>query len=239
MSELSWPLIGAGLVLAVACTAPPVRVPQQQPPVHLPVIERQEPAPAVERGLYSAEEALHDTLSGELEYIGTGRWPGVERSRACAFRNQRVVIVNAYCTLYEPQAFRLDVYSPERGRVRIYAEAAGAVSVRTRSDYFTFMVESSPAPSSEAHIPPLTLAMPYEALRGYEQRRYEAFLPSCYSGEQNARHVSGCLGPLGPRASEWDAQNRVFLEHANDDWYRVIREMRTLAGRYGVHVDRE
>ncbi len=222
------------LVLAAACAAPRPR--EQQPLSRPPAFEWREPVtPIVPRGLYSAEEALHDTLSGDLEYIGTGRWPGVERSRACAFRNQRVVIVNAYCTLYEQPAFRLEVYSPDRGRVRIYAEATGAVSNRQRRDYFTFMVESSPTPSSEAHVPPLTLAMPYEELRGYEQRRYEAFLPSCYGGEQNQRNVGGCIGSLGPRASEWDAQNRAFLERANDDWYRVIRQLRTLAARYGVH----
>lgn len=230
--------MGVLLVLAAACAAP--RPPEPQPPVRLPTVEWREPTRVTEQNdLYSAEEALHDTLSGELEYIGTGRWPGVERSRACAFRNQRVVIVNAYCTLYEPQAFRVDVYSPDRGRVRIYAETTGAVSRRERRDYFTFMVESSPAPDSKAHIPQLTLAMPYEALRGYEQRRYEAFLPSCYGGEQNERRVGGCLGSLGPRAGEWNARNRAFLERPNDDWYRVIREMRTLAARYGVHVERD
>lgn len=223
------------LVVGTACAAPRPRE-QQPPPVRPWVSEPRDSNPIVqEHGLYSAEEALHDTLSGELEYIGTGRWPGVERSRACAFRNQRVVIVNAYCTLYETPAFRLDVYSPDRGRVRIYAETRGAVSIRERRDYFTFMVESSPAPSSETRIPPLTLAMPYEQLRGYEQRRYEAYLPSCYGGEQNRRNVGGCLGSLGPRAREWDAQNRAFLTRANDDWYRVIRQLRTLASRYGVH----
>jgi hypothetical protein len=183
--------------------------------------------------LYSPQEALSDALSGELKYIGTGRWPGVERSRACAFHNQRVVIVNAYCTLNETQAFRIDVYSPERGRVRIYAETRGAVSARERRDYFTFMVESSPAPASEA-LPPLTLGMPYEALRSYEQQRYAAFLPSCYGGKQNEQNVVGCLGSLRPKANEWVAQNSAFLERANEDWYRVIRQLRGLALHYGA-----
>ncbi len=188
-----------------------------------------------QRGLYGAEEALRDVLSGGLQYIGTGRWPGVERSRACAFRNQRVVVVNAYCTLNESQAFRIDVYSPQRGRVRIYAEANGAVSARDRPDYFSFMVESGEPPSAETRIPPLTLAMSYEDLRHYEQRRYEAYLPGCFGGEQNERNVGGCLGALAPRHGEWSAQNRAFLERANADWYRVVREMRELASRYGVH----
>src|SRR5690349_16928141 len=82
-----------------------------------PVVVERKPAPPRQQGLYTAEEALRDVLSGELQFIGTGRWPGVERSRACAFRNERVVVVNAYCTLNEVQAFRIDVYSPERGRV--------------------------------------------------------------------------------------------------------------------------
>jgi hypothetical protein len=184
--------------------------------------------------LYGAEEALRDVLSGELQYIGTGRWPGVERSRACAFRNQRVLIVNAYCTLNEVQAFRLDVYSPARGRVRIYAEANGAVSARQRPDYFSFMVESGQPPTAATRIPALTLTMSYEELRQYEQRRYDAFLPGCFGGVQNDRKVGGCLGALAPRASEWSTQNRAFIQNANADWYRVIRQMRSLATRYGV-----
>jgi hypothetical protein len=219
------------LLFAAACgTSRP-----SERPVRPAVVDVRKPGPATPRGLYSAEEALRDVLSGELAYIGTGRWPGVERSRACAFRNQRVVVVNAYCTLNEAQAFRIDVYSPERGRVRIYAEANGAVSARQRAQYFSFMVESGQPTSSEARIPPLTLGMSYEALRQYEQRRYDAYLPGCFGGEQNDRNVGGCLGTLEPRHGEWAAQNRAFLERASDDWYRVIRQMRALAQRYGAN----
>jgi len=197
-------------------------------------VRKPPPAP---RGLYSAQEALRDVLSGELEYVGTGRWPGVERSRACAFRNQRVVIVNAYCTLDEVNAFRIDVYSPERGHVRIYAETSGAVSARQRGDYFSFMVASSPPPSSATRLPALTLAMPYEELRSYEQQRYDAYLPGCFGGEEHERPVGGCLGTLAPRHGEWATENRMFLERASDDWYRVIRQMRALAARYGTHPE--
>jgi hypothetical protein len=219
------------LFMAAACgTTKPL-----EPARQAPVVAVRSPGPQLARGLYSAEEALRDVLSGELEYIGTGTWPGVERSRACAFRNQRVVIVNAYCTLNEMHAFRIDVYSPERGRVRIYAEANGAVSVRQRADYFSFMVESGQPAAPDTRVPPLTLAMSYEELRQYEQRRYEAYLPGCFGGEQNERNVGGCLGTLAPRQGEWAAQNRAFLERANADWYRLIRQMRALASRYGQH----
>jgi hypothetical protein len=230
--------LGALLLSVAACaTSTPIERPPPPPPPPPPrVLDIPEPTPALS-GIYSAQEALQDALSGELEYIGTGRWPGLERTRACAFRNQRVVIVNAYCTSNDVNAFRIDVYSPEHGRVQIYAETSGAISVRRRRDYFSFTVESSPPPSSAARLPPLMLTMPYEELRRYEQQRYEAFLPGCFGGEKNEQPVGGCLGELAPRHAEWAAQNQAFLDRASDDWYRVLRQMRALAARYGVQPD--
>ena len=211
--------------------------PRPEPPPRAAAPEVWAPAPAPVQGLYSAQEALRDVLSGELEYVGTGRWPGVERARACAFRNQRVLIVNAYCTLQEAQAFRIEVYSPQAGRVRIYAETRGVVSARQRPDYFTFTVESSPVAAAEARLPAFSLGMPYEELRRYEQQRYDAYLPGCFGGVQNDRPILGCLGPLAPRQSEWAEQNHAFWDYANDDWYQVVRQMRALAARYGAHPE--
>ena len=219
------------LLMAAACG---MSKPSVWPPPRTEPAAGQLPRPSGENELYSAQRALSDVLSGELEYIGTGTWPGIERFRACAFRNQRVLVVNAYCSLYEQPAFRLEVYSPERGRVRIYAETRGTVSARLRKDYFTFMVEGSPPPSDAARLPALTLQMPYEELRRYEQQRYEAFLPSCFSGEQNERPVAGCLGALAARQAEFEAENRTFLAQANNDWYLVVHRLRALASRYGV-----
>jgi hypothetical protein len=219
------------MLLAAACGTSRRSV---WPPPRTTPEEIRLPEPAREDALYSAQGALADVLSGELEYIGTGRWPGVERLRACAFRNQRVLVVNAYCSFSEQAAFRLEVFSPERGRVRIYAETKGVVSTRQRGDYFTFMVEGSPPPAIAAQIPALTLQMPFEDLRRYEQQRYDAFLPSCFAGEQNQRAVGGCLGALASRQGEWAAENGPFLDHANDDWYQVVHKLRELATRYGA-----
>jgi PAS domain S-box-containing protein len=218
------------LPLAVACrTSKPAEPPIQHPAA----VEVSQPEPPPESGLYAADEALRDALSGELEYLGTGRWPGIERSRACVFRNRRVFVVNVYCTLTETQAFRIDVYSPERGRVRIYAEANGRLSARSRSDYFTFTVEGGPPPDPHVRLPPVALSMSYQELRLYEQQRYDALVPGCFVGEQHARKIGGCLGALASRENEWAARNQAFLERGSDDWYRVIRQMRALAERYG------
>jgi hypothetical protein len=195
------------------------------------------PPPQPVEELYAADEALGDTLSGRWEYMGTGAWPGNSRMPACAFRNARVLVVNAYCSSTEMQAFRIDVYSPKRGRVRIYAEASGPVSARMRQQYFTFMVESEPPPGPQARLPPLALTMSFDQLRTYEELRYRAFLPGCFGGQERSRPSGGCLDALASRASAWTDRNRAFLEQANDDWYRVVREMRVLAARYGRDPD--
>jgi hypothetical protein len=228
------------LLIAACATQSPVERPAPRSAAVREPSPSPPPSPKPENrslGLYAADEALRDVLSGELQFIGMGRWPGISRSRACAFRNDRIFVVNVYCTLTEAHALRIEVYSPVRGRVRIYAEANGPVSARNRTDYFTFMAESGAPPGPEAHIQPLVLTMSYPDLRDYEQQRYDAYLPSCFGGKQNEKPLGACLGTLGPHNDQWSARNRAFLEHANDDWYRVIRQLRTLATRYGSNPD--
>jgi len=73
-------------------------------------------------GLYALEEALADVLSGPLQYIDTGPWHNIQRLHACAYRNDRVLVVNVYCSIKEATAARIDIYSPSRGYVRLYAD---------------------------------------------------------------------------------------------------------------------
>jgi hypothetical protein len=231
---------GALLLWAAGCAASQHTQPRLQRPAlsfsATASSEFQRPSGG-QRHLYPVDEALRDVLSGELVYMGTGHWPGIERSYACAFRNQRILVVNTYCTLKEAPAFRLDVYSPERGRVSIYAEARGGVSTHDRTNYFIFTAASAPAPGPETRIQPVALAMSYQDLQRHERERYGAFLPSCYGGMRHDQKEGTCFGPLAPEATAWAARNRAFLEHASDDWYRVVRAMRALAELYGRDPD--
>jgi len=214
------------LSLLVACgTADSARPARSAPTQVAPPREQTE--------LYGIEEALRDALSGPWVHVGTGPWPGNARMQACAFRNERVIVVNAYCGVQDTEAVRLDVYSPSRGHVRIYAESKAPISVHVRRDYFTFTAESEPPPGRETEVAPLDLSMSFSQLYAYEQERYEAYLPACYGGVERQKERSGCLGPLASKAAAWGQQNGAFLERASDDWYRIVRELRLLAVRYG------
>ena len=198
---------------------------------------RRESAPAHGDGLYPLDEALQDALSGPWEHLGTGPWYGNARLPACAYRNGRVIVVNVYCTSKEPLAFRLDVYSPTRGWVRIYAEAKVPVSTVRRRDYFSFNTEAQLPPRPEAGVPPLALTMSFAELQRYDRRRYERFLPACYGGVEIHRPTGSCLGELAPRAAQWAERNRRFLEHPPDNWYHIVRELRALARKHSKNLD--
>lgn len=227
-------LVWSSLALA-ACATKQVEAPRSTARTPTPAPSRPAPAMPIAEGveLYAPDEALRDALSGPWEHIGTGEWPGIRRTHACAFRNERVLVVNVYCTITEQQAFRVDVYSPTRGRVRFYAESNGPVSTFRRAEYFTFMAESEPPPAPESGLGPLTLNISFPELRAYDEKRYDAFLPACYGGTEHNRPKGGCLDALASHAPAWSQRNQAFLDHPGDDWYRLVREMRALATRYG------
>lgn len=229
------------LFSACASTTPAPAARTQKPPARtvegvLPSEpEGQAEAPS---DLYGAEEALRDTLSGTLVHIGTGTWPGDGRMPACAFKNERVVVVLAYCSPEESQAFRVQVYSPTRGRVLVYAESKTPLSAHRRPQYFTFTAQSEPPPGPEANVAAVQLEdVSFFKLQQYEEQRYAAYLPACYGGVEHGRSQSGCLGPLASHSSSWSQRHSEFLARANSDWYFVVGELRKLAMRYGRNPD--
>jgi hypothetical protein len=224
-------------LLTIACATATLVEQPAQAKAPAPAAVRAALPTAVER-LYGTDEALRDALSSPWRYVGTGRWPGINRMYSCVFRNERVLVVNVYCGKTDARAFRVDIYSPKRGRLRIYAEAKGPILGRTRQQYFTFMAESEPPPGPEAHLAELSLTMSFAQLRAYDEQRYRAYLPACFGGQEHTRTRGACVGALASRGAQWAQQNRAFLERASSDWYRVIRELRTLATRVGKDPQR-
>jgi hypothetical protein len=226
--------LGCGRVKAPETLPPEGPAPPPAPSAPVPAA----PAPAREpTGVYGLDEAVNDALSGPWTYIGTGPWTGNQRVQACAYRNDRVIVVNVYCTVTEVKAFRVDVFSPARGRVRIYAEARAPVSTITRRDYFTFNAESEPPAGPRAGLPAVTLAMTFPQLIDYDERRYQRFLPSCHGGVEIYRRQGGCARQLGARGQQWAAANRAFLDQPPEGWYRIVRGLRELARQHGKDTE--
>lgn len=195
---------------------------------------REPPAPPSPLpSLYTLQEVITDALSGPLQFIGTGPWPGIQRSYACAYHNDQVIVVDVYCSIKEGKAVRLDVFSPTRGRARLYAEGSRAISQLVRRDYFTFTGEAQAAPLRREHLPPVRLTMSMPQLQDYEQQRYKRFLPTCYGGVEHNRPQGGCGGELAPQARSWARANQPFLDQPPEPWYRLVAQLRALAVDHG------
>ena len=212
--------------------APPLP-PPEQPLAARPTVATQ---PKRDSQLYALDEALADALSGPLEHVGTGPWFGLFRINVCAYRNERVFVINMYCTAREMKAFSIVVFSPERGRVVIYAEADQPISGLSRADYFTFKAESEPPPPPDKKLRPLSLAWQQAELAAWDEKRYHAYIPACYGGVELRKPQGGCLQPLEKHARTWKQRNQAFLDEPPDDWYRIIREMRARAPQHSKPV---
>jgi hypothetical protein len=213
-------------------TAQPTEEPPTQPTSSQPTPDKDSPPAAP---LYAIDEALADALSSPLEYIDTGPWFGMIRISVCAYRNERVVVINLYCTPTEMNAFSVVVLSPTRGRVVIYAEADHPISKLKHADYFTFRAETEP-PS--AKLPPVKLTWTLAQLAAWDEKRYKAHLPTCAGGVEFRKPDGGCLQALEPRTAEWDKRNQPFLAKPSDAWFRIVKDLRARAPREGRPMEK-
>ena len=183
------------------------------------------PAPT----FYSALDALADVESGPLKHIGTGAWPGNYSIKACAYRNERVLVVDGYCTHKEQPAFRLVVLSPTRGRVDIYAEADKPISGLKRADYQTFYVDTEPA-ITDATLPAISLALTYAQLTDWEQKNYDHRIRG---GQVCSTGIASCADPA------WLEPAKAFVADPPEAWYRIIHDLRTRAGTDAGKITRQ
>lgn len=238
------------LVFLLSCSRNPTVIPpatpaaQQEP---APEATTAEPAPAAQRPtapapaapapMYTLEEALADVSASPLTYVGTGDWTGIARIKACVYRNDRVFVVNVYCTLKEMPAFGMAVLSPTRGRVYFYAEAKKPISALRRGDYFTFLAEAEPA-VVDANVPALELSFTYDQLRAWDAKRYKRFAPACSVGTELKKAQGSCVGDLKSQTDTWVGRNKPFVDAPPADWYKVVKEMRGRAQKDGKPVSR-
>jgi hypothetical protein len=221
---------GSTLPTTTTTTDDPQEVPPGDPPTKPPPGTT---APDV--ALYALDDALDDALSGTWQHVGTGNWYGIdERISACAYRNDRVLVVNVYCSTKELNGFRVDILSPTKGRVSLYAEADTPISTLARGKYVTFLGESQQADPAL----PAIASVSFAALRAYEEKRVGRGIPLCSGGIELGAPLSGCTGKLDSHEAAWAKRNNPFLANPNAAWYRIVKELRARARKDGKKVER-
>lgn len=172
--------------------------------------------------LYTVAEAFDDIAADPLVFLGAGAWFGNSSIPACAYRNARVIVVYHYCTGKEQPALGIEVVSPTRGRLLIYAEATGAVSTLPRAKYFAFRVEVQPV------IPdvPIALTVTYPELDAWQERRYNADAGGCWNGDGD-----DCSAELKPRFAAWLPATQEFLATPPEAFFKLAKDLHARAVR--------
>jgi hypothetical protein len=168
--------------------------------------------------LYTITEALEDIASGPLKFVGTGEWFGNYSIHACAYRNERVIVVNEYCTTREQVALGLIVISPTRGHLKVYAEAEKPISTITRADYFTFRVEVEPP------FEGIELTSTYAELRAWDELRYNGHVGGCWY-----ENSAACAEDASP--GEWGESAKAFITEPPAEFYRLTKDLHKRAVR--------
>jgi len=219
----------------------PAAQPQEPPPAanvseQPPAAAQEAPRPSGPPPIYTLEEALADALASPLTYVGTGDWTGIARIKACAYRNDRVFVVNVYCTIpKEMNAVGIAVLSPKRGRVYFYGEAKKPISTLKRHEYFTFLGE---AEQLDARVPSLDLAFTLDQLRAWDGKRYKVFAPACSVGTELKKQQASCVSDLKPQTDAWVGKNKPFVDEPPGDWYKLVKELRERAQKDGKSVSK-
>ena len=204
----------------------------------------QDPEQAPTAGaMYSPFEALADVAAAPLQHVGTTVWPGIFEIPSCVYRNDRVVVVDVYCTTNEMNSASLLVLHPKRGRVRVYAEDRSPISTIARGGYLHWKLESEEPPPAGKIQPPLALGMNLAELVAYEKRRYDLSPPACWvsrwtgarPGSPSPPSDAQCRRKTPEAARAWSAAT-VGFGQPPDVWYSLLAEFRALARKHSRAV---
>jgi len=190
--------------------------------------------------LYAPAEAIADALSGPLEHVGTGPWHGIFQIQSCAYRNDRVLVVDVYCTRKEIHSAGLVVFHPRRGRATFYAEARAPISTIDRSRYLQWKIEVEDPPTEQQLSPGVRTDMTFAELTGYDAARYSLSLPSCFGALKRSSGKALVVDPGGgcrrktPEVERaWAEALRALLAEPPAGWAPLLKELRRLAREHG------
>ena len=176
--------------------------------------------------LYNIHQAMEDVFSSPLEFIGTGEWYGEHPYPSCAYKNDKILIIDNYCSRREITTFSVTFFSPERGYLKIYAYTEStkkAVSKIDRGLYDSFYVTSQPPPSEGMTEKSLSFDMNYRALRDYNRARAKLHrYVECYEGFK-VDYMRGCTDKR--ISANYVDVHESFIKAPNERWYDFVRHI--------------
>jgi hypothetical protein len=237
MTRREWPYLlcalGASLGLGCAGWAPPgadslvnlaagaLPGPKARAPGTRTVAPSVSSSPATaSRVTYAPDDAIRDALSGPLEVVGVGGWPGYFRRLSCVYRNAKVIVVDERCSdPREPTSLVVHVLSPTRGRATVFADASLPIGRARRPDYTSFGVAGA-----AARPPPASLAaMSYEDVAAYETDGRGEVRAGCSAGTQKPEGF--CTKTSGTSAPEFASAVAPFVRAPPAAWYDLVRAL--------------
>ena len=195
-----------------------------------PTVQKLTPDETSARKLYPPDEALADALSSPLRHLGTGVWPGRYKIPSCAYRNEKVIVLDSYCTLREMNPTTVWIFHPERGTAVFSASGdRGALVSKIKRESYEQWGFSTLEP-----YPGLNLAMSFRELTDWEKRRGVFSRGSCGASLTTSAPKRASCGLKTPDIEEWwQGYYRPLLEVAPADWYELVKRVRALAPKYG------
>jgi hypothetical protein len=192
---------------------------------HMSVIH---PKPVTASPLYSPEDAVADAMSGPLEFVGIDK-PEGHQIPECLFRNQKVLVLDRYCTTKEINTTGIQILHPERGVIYFYAESKEPITGITRDDYREWRIETRD-PYRGARVD-----MTFDEYQAYEVRRLQLTDQGCSAGFAMTSAEPHCLcRNKTPEIQQWwTATSKPLLKRPPETWYRLVRTLRPLSARRG------
>jgi hypothetical protein len=175
------------------------------------------PALAAPAKLYPLGEAIADATSGPLEFIGMGPWPGTFRRFSCAYRNERVIVVEHHCMPNTRTDIRVQILSPKGGSVAVTAQAKkGVITGQERAAYRDMFGGSS----GGGHA--INLKMSYEKIVATTQDKSTRDTGVCtYRLDSGAK----CYQTFEDKLSEFTADADAFFKEPGAGWYKLVEEV--------------
>ena len=191
-----------------------------------------QPDPPSAAPLYPPSDALADAASGPLQHVGTTLWYGRYGIPSCIYRNEKVFVINSYCTLKEIPQSGVFVIHPERGVVTLKARGVQnkPVSTLRRAQYSEWGFSSTDGKRG------LTLNASADALVAWEERRHRYYRnPGCGAGQAGTTGKKGlkCKDKTPEFEAWWQGVSSPLLEAPPESWYALVKDLRQRARKDG------